>query len=390
MVEVFKQLSQYVERPAVLPRHLFMGEGAFMASFKRIGFDMAAISLAKQIVDEVAQWRDVQVVYPDVVKWASALPPTAVLTDTKGQPFTSTYWTKKQLGLEDSGYTGKGVKVAVVDTGCRNHHPQMAGVHIMSTMSEKGGTGYDMNGHGTWVNSCIAGKKVVDPTYGAPLEGMAPDVDLYSIQALGFVIGMGASSDTIQALNECRELGVDLVNLSLGGESVKDEDNPEAVAIDALVSEGIIPVCAAGNSGPGRATISSPGCVYNSLTVGSINIEGGLSDFSSRGPTEDNHIKPDVTCYGERIDSGLVGYLDYQIDRPHMHYGILSGTSMSTPHAVGVLSHMDELYKERNLVLDVPEVKTMMASLSYEKNNDTGWGLLDWHLMKDWIETQHG
>ena len=361
-------------------------------------FNMVATVLTPNLIEEIAQWSEVEKIYPDYLKWAlKAVPSEGIFKDYKEGVFTTTYWTKRMLGLDranEQGLTGRGVNVAVIDTGSRVTHPQLRGVRALTAMPEKGGSGKDANGHGSWCVACVGGTHEIDRRYNAPVEGMAPSCSLYSIQALGFIIGTGTSSDIIQGMEMCIGLGVKVVSMSLGSEDApKDEDNPEAKAINKLVERGIIPCVAAGNSGPAPRTIGSPGSCLNSLTVGSISpFTGAVSQFSSRGPTAwDGFVKPDVMAPGERISSALVGFLDEMVDPTQKRFGPISGTSMATPHIAGLVACMAQMYKERvGKELTVEEIKAMMRTLGHTKTNLNGWGSLDWSMVEEWCSSQYG
>jgi len=360
-------------------------------------FNMIATVLTPNLIEEVAQWREVQKIYPDYMKWALLVPQEGTFKDYRGKTFTSSYWTKRMLGLDRAnkqGFTGRGVNTVVIDTGARVVHEQLRRVRALTAMPEKGGSGEDSNGHGSWCVATVGGTYEIDRRYNAQVEGMAPECNLISIQALGFIIGMGCTSDILQAMEMCIGLDAKVVSMSLGADDApKDEDNPEAKAINELVKRGIIPCVAAGNSGPGDSTVGSPGSCLNSLTVGSISpFTGEVNDFSSRGPTSgDGYVKPDVVAPGERIDSALVGFLDSEVDPTQPKFGPLSGTSMATPHIAGLVTCMAQLYRERvGKELTVEEIKTMMASLGHEKSNDDGWGLLSWSIVEDWVSRTYG
>lgn len=361
-------------------------------------FGMVATVLTPKLIEEVAQWGDVQRVYPDYTKFAvQVVPSQGVYEDHKGAPFTSTYWTKRLMGLDranEKGFDGRGIKSVIIDSGGRVTHEQLRGLTILTAAPEKGMSGIDSNGHGTWVCSCVGGSTGLDRRYNVPVEGMAPHCDLISIQALGFVIGMGSSSDIISAMETCIGLDARVINMSLGSaDAPKDEDNPEARVIDALVEKNIIPCVAGGNSGPGSETIGSPGSCMNALTVAAQDpLTGKIADFSSRGPTAgDGYIKPDVSAPGVMIDSALVGFLDSMVDPTQPKYGPLSGTSMSTPHLAGAVTCMGQFYEEvLGKRLTVHEVKLMMEQLGHEKTNLDGWGLFSWDIVERWVSSEHG
>lgn len=360
-------------------------------------FNMIGTVLTPRLVEEVAQMTDVEMVYPDSLHYAlQVVPVEGRYTDHRGRLFTSTYWTKRMLGLDkanEKGFTGRGVTAAVIDTGARNSHPQLHRVRIQTAMAEKGGSGEDANGHGSWCNATLGGVAARDLRYRVPVDGMAPECTLLSIQALGFIIGMGTTSDILQAMEIAERMGAKVLSMSLGSdEAPPDAENPEAEAINRLVENGIIPCIAAGNSGPDPKTIGSPGTCFNSLTVGSISpFTDEVSKFSSRGPTTgDGFLKPDVSAPGEMVDSALVGLLDQMVDRSQLKYGPISGTSMATPHVAGLVTCMSQLYKEQvGKELTVTEVNRMMEELGHTKSNDDGWGLITWPLVEEWVASQY-
>lgn len=378
-----------------LPRLTRLAEFPF-GGFKPVErFNMVGTVLTRDLLEEVAQMGEVRKVYPDTIKWAlqfPTVPESGVFQDSRGKPFTSTWWTKKAVGADianERGFTGKNTTAVVIDSGARITHTQLRGVQALTAAREKGMSGGDSNGHGSWCTSCVGGSFATDRNYGAPVEGMAPGCNLISIQALGFIIGIGSSVDIIEAMSMSIGLGADVVSLSLGSnDAPPDADNPEAIAVKEMVNAGIIPVIAAGNAGPGSGTIGSPGSVREALTVGAHNsITGELADFSSRGPTTgDGIIKPDVIAPGVKIDSALVGFLDTIVDTKARKYGALSGTSMATPHIAGLLACARQFFREElNTTLTVGMVKEAMKlqaeSNGGRKDNQKGWGPLTWETL---------
>jgi subtilisin family serine protease len=320
------------------------------------------------------------------------VPTDGVFQDAKGKPFTSTWWTKKAIGADianEGGFKGQGTTAVVIDSGARTTHPQLRGAQALSAAREKGQSGRDANGHGTWCSACVGGSFATDRAHGAPVEGMAPETNLVSIQALGFVVGVGSSVDIIKAMEMSLGLGADVVSMSLGSnDAPPDTDNPEAIAIKKMVEADIIPVIAGGNSGPTPETIGSPGSVNEALTVGAHDpVTGELADFSSRGPTGgDGLIKPDVVAPGVMIDSALVGLLDTMVDPKARQFGAISGTSMATPHVAGLLANARQFYREKlDTVLTVDMVKDAMR-LNAEangivKDSQMGWGAITWDIL---------
>lgn len=170
--------------------------------------------------------------------------------------------------LDDEGQelTGKGVKVAVIDTGVDYTHPDLkdsfkGGFDVidedddpMETMHEDGLSTI----HGTHVAGIIAAN--------GRLKGVAPDVELYAYRTLG-PTGMGTTEQVIEAIEKAVEDGVDIINLSLGN-TVNGPDWPTSIALDKAVEKGVVAVTSNGNSGPNLWTVGSPGTSSKAISVG--------------------------------------------------------------------------------------------------------------------------
>ena len=125
----------------------------------------------------------------------------------------------------------------------------------------------------------------------------------------------------------------DVINMSLGGSDPDDGNDPLSLAVDALSKQtGALFVIAAGNSG---GAISSPGSAASALTVGAVDRNDKLADFSSRGPLVTSNVaKPELVAPGVDIVAARAAGTNLQdpIDR---HYEAISGTSMASPHVAG-------------------------------------------------------
>jgi len=399
IVETFQEIfPRILERPAppigaypakVIPR-----------------FNMLACILPREVVFQLENFRSVRRVYSDEMMWATQLPTvpdTGVFTAphkiTKEVTFTSTFWTKKLVGADvanSKGFNGRGINVAITDTGASRIHEQIRRVEFDTTTAQH----RDENGHGTWCTSCIGGWKARDDYLSKRsgrevlCEGMAPECNLLAIKCLGWGVGCGSTSNIIEAVDLAISRGSDIISMSLGGtsETESPEDDPQYPVFENALEYGIIPVVAAGNSGPGENTVGSPGCLPQVLTIGAWDpVKGGMADFSSRGPTNWGDVKPDVICPGVNIDSAIVGVLDSAGDGVPSRYSPISGTSMATPHAAGLIALMRESFKKiLGKTLTVEEIKLMMKELGTEKNNISGWGALTWSKWEQWLSTQYG
>ncbi|WP_078944782.1 S8 family serine peptidase [Streptomyces flavochromogenes] len=228
-----------------------------------------------------------------------------------------------------AGYTGKGVKVAVLDTGIDAGHPDFAGL-IDGTASFVPGEGVtDVNGHGTHVAGTIVGSGAAS---GGENKGVAPGADLYVGKVLGGAEGSGQDSWVMAGMQWAAESGADVVNMSLGDSYPTDGSDPMSQAVDALSAQyGTLFVIAAGNSGP--ESISAPGAAAAALTVAATDKQDRLASFSSTGPLAwSGGMKPDIAAPGVDITAARSQTMT---DGGEGLYRTISGTSMATPHVAG-------------------------------------------------------
>ncbi|HLR67719.1 MAG TPA: S8 family serine peptidase [Virgibacillus sp.] len=168
--------------------------------------------------------------------------------------------------INTTNYTGKGVKVGVVDTGIDYEHPDLksnysGGYDLVDLDKDPMETEEDEGMptlHGTHVAGIIAAD--------GDLQGVAPDAEIYAYRALG-PGGRGTSVQVIAALEQAVEDGMDVVNLSLGN-SVNGPDYPTSIAVNRAVEHGTSVVTANGNDGPKKWTVGSPATATKALAVG--------------------------------------------------------------------------------------------------------------------------
>ncbi|NUO58820.1 MAG: S8 family serine peptidase [Hamadaea sp.] len=241
-----------------------------------------------------------------------------------------------------AGYTGKGVTVAVLDTGYDPTHPDLQGRVAAAKDFTGEGSAVDTNGHGTHVAATVGGS-ARNP--GGHLNGVAPETRLIVGRVLDGS-GSGDLSWVIAGMEWAVAQGARVINLSLGaGES--DGTDPVSEAVDNLTAKsGALFVVAAGNAGPGVASVQAPGAAAQALTVGAVDKSGQLAAFSGRGPRPgDATVKPEVTAPGvgivaARAAGTSAGEL---IDDK---YTSLSGTSMATPHVAGAAAILAQQHPE--------------------------------------------
>ncbi|MGH3878275.1 MAG: S8 family peptidase [Actinophytocola sp.] len=228
-----------------------------------------------------------------------------------------------------AGHTGEGTTVAVLDTGIDATHPDLAdAVTEARDFSESESGTDDLVGHGTHVASIITGA-------GGKYTGVAPDAKLLNGKVLDDS-GSGSESGIIAGMEWAAASGADVVNMSLGSDLPSDGTDPMSLAVNRLTEQtGSLFVVAAGNNGPGSESIGSPAAADAALTVGAVDREDQLAEFSSRGPRwVDGAIKPDITAPG--VDIVAAKAANGQIGEPvEDGYVSLSGTSMAAPHVAG-------------------------------------------------------
>ena len=311
--------------------------------------------------------------------------------------------TKCQAAHRSFNATGRGIVWAVLDSGIQADHPHFAkhrntdGLpHKSFVHTDDAKALVDEAGHGTHVAGILAGELAApeggnllaatwyrdtkDDVAAKALElpavaGMAPATRLLSCQVLrpdesGDITGLLAALQYINGLNAGgRELVVHGVNISVGHPFdptwFATGMTPVCREVDLLVRSGVVVVIAAGNTGYGYArdprnnvvrlgfdmTINDPGNAALGLTVGSTSCsphQTGISYFSSKGPTGDGRMKPDLVAPGERVISAAAGKLALRAAQavPGAQYIENSGTSMAAPHVSGVAAGFLSVHRE--------------------------------------------
>lgn len=266
-----------------------------------------------------------------------------------------------------AGYTGKGVVVAVLDTGIDPHEDLIEPTNRILAWKDfvnQKNSPYDDSGHGTHVAGIIAGNGRYS---NGKYRGIAPDTKLVGVKILDEE-GGGRLSDVISGIEWCihslAALNIRAINLSIGSEVQESyRSDPLCRLTTAAWEKGITVCAAAGNSGPEIGSINTPGINPVIITVGNLddkntltNIDDILNPSSSRGPTPDELDKPDLVAPGTNITSLRVGG----------GYTTLSGTSMATPLVTGAVALI--LQKRPDLKPD--QIKTLLR----RKARDIGVG----------------
>jgi serine protease AprX len=338
---------------------------------------------------------------------------------------------------------GEGIVWAVLDSGIDESHPHFSKHNNLKLepplkpldftvlQENEGRPNKDEFGHGTHVAGIIAGEMLPtaeqqifaisrqrdetgevksEQTSLERISGMAPKCKLLSLKVLN-EDGKGSTSNIIAALEYIQEINgygrrlrIHGVNLSVGYDFEPKwfacGQSPLCIEVDRLVRSGVVVVVAAGNTGYGALamtsrgtvsagmdlTINDPGNAELAITVGSTHRDMphiyGVSFFSSKGPTGDGRVKPDLVAPGEKIISCAVGKkledLPPDIQGNNSIYVEDSGTSMAAPHVSGVVASF--LSVRREFIGQPEKVKEIFLTTATDLKRDRyfqGQGLVD-------------
>lgn len=380
-----------------------------IAEYKN-SFNGIALKISKEDVEKIKDMKGIKRIYPNYKVYVNLMDSIPLI---------------KVDDVWSLGYTGKGVSIAIVDTGVDYTHPDLGG--CFGTGCKVAG-GYDFvnddsdpiddNGHGTHVAGIAAGKGI--------LNGIAPDAKIYAYKVLN-QRGEGTQANILEAIEKAVDPNsdgdfsdkIDIISISLG--SFGFPDDPVSQAVDRAVRLGSVVVVSAGNSGPAHKTVGSPGTARKALTVGATYKKDytekiGLDEtprkndvtyFSSRGYSFNEYypvgIKPDIVAPGAIICSlrynkifpdcttfsdedschandhcwwenneckGLCGPC---LDENHVQ---MLGTSMSTPMVAGVVA----LIKQKYPNLSSEKIKALVMNYGIDLNydfNSQGIGRID-------------
>lgn len=267
-----------------------------------------------------------------------------------------------QIGVPQiwqDGWTGAGIKLAIVDTGIDSTHPDFAG-RIAARKNFAGGSAEDENGHGTHVAGIAAGTGAAS---NGKYRGVAPEATLYIAKVLD-KDGGGSMSGVMAGVEWAVEQGAQVINLSLGSAGAGDGTDALSTLCDAAVQQKGVVVCvAAGNEGPAASTVGAPGCAKLVITIGATDDGDRVTAFSSRGPTTDGRVKPDLVFPGFGIVSAQAA--GTQLGSVIVSgYISLNGTSMATPHASGSAC----LLLQANKTLSPGQIKEALQSTALNLN----------------------
>lgn len=283
---------------------------------------------------------------PHVVNETSVILPQSQAADWGHEVLNIPY-------LHSLGLKGRGFTVAVIDTGIDKDHPDLKGAikeQLKTTQEPYGFT----NGHGTGCAGIIGAR---DNTYG--VIGVAPEVDIISIKALG-ESGGGNLNDIVKAIKMAIGKKVDVINLSLG--TTANSPTLKAV-VDEAYNAGIKVICAAGNAGE-ENTVMYPAKYEKAFAIGAINQNLEVSAFSSKG------WEIDVAAPGERV---LTTW-------KNKSYAKVSGTSFAAPYVSGLMVLFLEARKKLKVGIAIDHDLINDTAIDIEEPGEdtaSGHGLID-------------
>lgn len=316
--------------------------------------------------------------------------PTRLLPDPRTltpAQYGNSWSQNEQIGvnrLHERGYAGDGVLVCLLDAGSNNLHPSLLQSDLVAMRDFVGDddnvrytpgdpddeAGSDSHGTYTWTTlGGFSSGNLVGPAYRA-----------------SFVVGRTEytasetrveEDDYVAGIEWADSLGADVVSTSLGYlnfdngfvYSPQDLDGRTAVTTRAAawaVRRGIVVVTAAGNEGPGDRTLITPADAESVIAVGAVSFLGNIASFSSRGPTADGRIKPDICARGVSTYCGT---------RTGGYAGV-NGTSLSTPLIGGLAALLRQAHPEWS-AFEIGERLRAAADRASSPDNTYGHGIPD-------------
>ena len=368
----------------------------------------------KAAINDLAQRRDILTIYHcEEAQWVFEQEATPAPRGNDRE-ITQNLLQVNAPQVWEQGYTGTGILIALIDTGVRLDHADLAG-RLWDGGAEYPNHGYDFyyhdndpsddRGHGTHVAGTICGTGA-----SGSQTGIAPDATIMALKAFNSE-GVGEETHWVAAMQFALEHNADLMNMSLG------RPQPNAAqklmmrqACDNTLAAGVVVAACAGNLRQMGFMVPPPNNIYTPgdcppphlhedqlvntgglscvISVGAVNYDNAIAPFSSEGPsqwtdvtqyndypftagstTEIGLIRPDICAPGVQIKS-----LDYNTTNG---YTLMDGTSMATPLVAGTIALM--LSKNHELTpAQIDEILEHTAvKLTEHKSNDFGAGLLD-------------
>ncbi|CAD6493156.1 MAG: Subtilase family protein [Candidatus Argoarchaeum ethanivorans] len=324
-----------------------------------------ALRIPRSSLYELTEKPNVEMVYPDRVVHAYLDSSVPVI--------------RADVARNTYNLSGSNITIAIIDTGIDASHEWLDDLDDNSSTDDPKVIAfkdyvnfftepYDDDGHGTHCAAIAAGTGG-----GTKYTGVAVNANLVGVKVLDKT-GYGSDSDVIAGLEWCVEkknmYRIKIISMSLGDDYNNNGTTPLEMACDHAVDNGIVVCVAAGNDGNDTATVGDPACAKKVITVGSVDDDITIADSSSRGPTLDGRIKPEVCAVGVSVTSAKAGTAG--------GYVTMSGTSMTAPHVAGVAA----LMLEYNPDLTPDRVRQILMDTATDRgetgpDNNYGWGVVN-------------
>ncbi|GAA1175831.1 S8 family serine peptidase [Nesterenkonia xinjiangensis] len=271
-------------------------------------------------------------------------------------------WGLQAVRAVESGHTGAGVRVAVLDTGFDLEHPDFTDRGVTAESFIEGETAQDGHGHGTHCIGTVGGPRSRE---AGPGYGVAPEAEIFSGKVLGDD-GSGSDTSILAGIDWALRHDCDLISMSLGAD-IPEVHPPYVAAGRRALEQGALIIAAAGNNARRSAGedgfVGAPANSPFVMAVGALDSELGVADFSARTlPGRGGQV--DVAAPGVDVLSSWIG------DEQHR---TISGTSMATPHVAGVAALLAEAtgFRSRELWAEIVQEAVRLEQPSV----DVGSGL---------------
>ncbi|WP_425579606.1 type VII secretion-associated serine protease mycosin [Streptomyces coacervatus] len=277
-----------------------------------------------------------------------------------GNVIKSTPWSLQRVLLDQlwGQATGKGVTVAVIDTGVDGSNPQLSGAMAGAGKSfVDGAANKDIEGHGTRVAGIIAAR----PMKGTGFEGIAPDAKILSLRYTGGENKQGNTGTMAQAINYAVSQGAKIINISSDTAS-KEDNGPLRSAVAAAVQKGALIVAAAGNDGAdGKSADTYPASYPGVLAVAASDRNDERAYFSQAG---------------DFVDVAAPG-VDMVSTVPKGGQCSADGTSFAAPYVAGVAALLKEKHPGWKASQIATRIEETAQRPSRGPNRYIGWGVID-------------
>jgi serine protease AprX len=315
----------------------------------------------------------------------NALPLGKIITKPFDLDYGISYEQLQQINLpavHNLGYKGQGILVCMMDTGFRKDHQAFRKafeegrvwaehdfINNDSNTQNEAGDPAGQHNHGTYTWSTLGG------AYDGELYGPAYMANFILAKTENTASETPIEEDNwVAGMEWADSIGAEVISSSLGyidWYSYPDLDGNTAVttiAADIAAQRGIVVCNAMGNEGPAPGSLIAPADADSIVACGAVRSDGVLASFSSRGPTYDGRIKPEVLARGVSTYCAIASDTNL--------YGYVSGTSLSTPLIGGCAAVLLSAHPDWT-PMKVREALMMTADNASNPNNDRGWGIVD-------------